>query len=290
MLASFRAYHSIETTSTYKPFLTDASNMTTQMIPPPLSDPAQLSADLKNKGFAILSAAGVSELSGVNVEDLQKLAPSWEDLPTDEYLKDGGRYRRRRHGSFEITASEVVAMPHRAHWQPLSYNALHGGMQRWFAPMDHAVTEQSAWSSLMMFLAKVASDLQVPRTWYVEAHQFRIDTTDGIGRPTPEGAHRDGVNLVAVFLINRHGIKGGETRVFDMSSSFGQRFTLSEPWSLLLLNDERVIHETTPIQPVSDKGWRDTLVVTLRAHGFMDAPVTTQIVSSPEPDTAPVKV
>ena len=37
-----------------------------------------------------------------------------------------------------------------------------------------------------------------PGTW--EAHQV-IDTRDGIGRPTPEGAHRDGVDLVAVFLV-----------------------------------------------------------------------------------------
>ena len=51
--------------------------------------------------------------------------------------------------------------------------------------------------------------------WYVEAHQFRIDTTDGIGRPTPEGAHRDGVDFVAVVLVAREGIKGGETRVFE---------------------------------------------------------------------------
>jgi hypothetical protein len=34
----------------------------------------------------------------------------------------------------------------------------------------------------------------------------------------------------------------------------GQRFTLTEPWSLLLLDDERVIHETTPIQPVGGGG------------------------------------
>jgi hypothetical protein len=106
------------------------------------------------------------------------------------------------------------------------------------------------------------------QTWYVEAHQFRIDTTDGIGRPTPEGAHRDGVDLVAVFLVAREGVKGGETRVFDAAGPNGQRFTLSEPWSLLMLDDARVIHESTPIQPVAEHGHRDTLVVTLRAGGF----------------------
>jgi hypothetical protein len=48
------------------------------------------------------------------------------------------------------------------------------------------------------------------------------------------------------------------------------RFTLSQAWSALLLDDERVIHETTPIQPVdaADPGWRDTLVITCRDRGF----------------------
>jgi hypothetical protein len=41
---------------------------------------------------------------------------------------------------------------------------------------------------------------------------------------------------------------------------------------VLLLDDERVIHETTPIQPTDENGWRDTLVVTLRAGSFLDDP------------------
>jgi hypothetical protein len=99
---------------------------------------------------------------------------------------------------------------------------------------------------------------------------FRIDTTDGIGRPTPEGAHRDGVDLVAVFLVQRHAVKGGETRVFDVRGPQGVRFTLTEPWSVLLLDDARVIHESTPIQPLDAEraAHRDTLVVTLRRDGF----------------------
>jgi hypothetical protein len=74
--------------------------------------------------------------------------------------------------------------------------------------------------------------------------------------------------MVAVFMVERSGIKGGETRVFDADGPNGQRFTLAEPWSLLLLDDARVIHESTPIQPLQQGGHRDTLVVTLRAHGF----------------------
>jgi len=81
------------------------------------------------------------------------------------------------------------------------------------------------------------------------------------------------VDLVAVFMLGRHGIKGGESRVFDANGPSGQRFTLSEPWSLLLLDDARVIHETTPIQPLASDalGWRDTLVLTYRSAGFQGA-------------------
>jgi hypothetical protein len=112
--------------------------------------------------------------------------------------------------------------------------------------------------------------LRGTQPWYIEAHQFRIDTADGIGRPTPEGAHRDGVDVVAVALVGRHNIKGGETRVFEATGRRGERFTMTEPWTLLLLDDARVIHESTPIQPLieGEPGWRDTLVVTCRAGSF----------------------
>ena len=50
----------------------------------------------------------------------------------------------------------------------------------------------------------------------------------------------------------------------------GVRFTLTEPWSVLLLDDKRVIHETTPIQPDGPDGVRDTLVLTYRAGSFQD--------------------
>lgn len=237
------------------------------LLSPACTPPDQLPTQLRQQGYAVLSAQGVCELTGCSLAELQALLPSWDDLPPDEYLKDGGRYRKRRHSCF-VVREGVVQVPHRAHWQPVEYNALHGGMQRWFAPMRPEVVAQPAWTRLLLAMAKVASGLRAPQSWYIEAHQFRIDTEGGIGRPTPEGAHRDGVDLVAVFLLAREGIKGGETRVFQADGPAGQRFTLTEPWSLLLLDDARVIHETTPIQPVAAAGHRDTLVVTVRAGGF----------------------
>jgi hypothetical protein len=235
----------------------------------PKTAPGGVEDALRNRGYAVLAAADVAVLAFISLAELDALTPSWDDLQLDHYLKDGGNYRKRRHSCFIAENGELGQVRHRVHWQSLDYNALHGGMQRWFEPIEATVVASSAWAKLLLGLADVFSAaMSVPR-WYIEAHQFRIDTSDGLGRPTPEGAHRDGVDFVAVLLVARHAIKGGETRVFQANGPDGQRFTLEEPWSMLLLDDARVIHESTPIQPLDDDGgYRDTLVLTFRAAGF----------------------
>ena len=261
--------------------------------------------EMRAKGFCLVAPAALDRCFGVTAGALSKLDGTWNDLPRDGYLKDGGKYRARRHSSFvqTLTPPSLTQSPHRAHWQPVDYNALHGGIERWFEPISPEVCSDRTWRTFLSQLGGVFASL-VPSTrggglargpvlhnsdatrhhhrpnpppqgegaeqWFIEAHQFRIDTTDGIGRPTPEGAHRDGVNFVAVVLVNRHHIKGGETRVFQADGPNGVRFTLTEPWSVLLLDDARVIHESTPIQPDGDNSARDTLVLTYRADGFQD--------------------
>jgi hypothetical protein len=269
--------------------------MSGSLLAPPVSPPAQVDAALRERGQAVLDAAGLHALLGAAPGALDAWRGFWDRLPPDAHLRDGGRYRQRRHGSFVVEAGQVCQAPHRAHWQPVEYNALHGGIERWFEPVEPDLVADPMWSRLLAMLAERASALRgaqvtTPETrsasaprggvaalgrpgggpWYLEAHPFRIDTAGGIGRPTPEGAHRDGVDLVAVILVSREGVKGGETRVFDAHGPAGQRFTLAEPWSVLLLDDARVIHETTPIQPLdaSRGGHRDTLVITLRAGAF----------------------
>jgi hypothetical protein len=244
------------------------------LIPPPLTAARDLDAELARNGFAVLAGAGADGLQGglldVPAGALDAWLGFWDRLPPDAYLRDGGRYRQRRHGSFIVDGETVRAVPQRPHWQPVEYNALHGGLERHFEPIEPALLDDPLWRRLLVVLAARASALRGPQPWFVEAHVFRIDTANGIGRPTPEGAHRDGVDLVTVTLARRRGIKGGESRVFQASASAGLRFTLDAPWTTVLLDDARVVHETTPIQPVTpgEPGFRDTLVLTFRAGGF----------------------
>ncbi|TWI64409.1 hypothetical protein IP91_03179 [Pseudoduganella lurida] len=242
---------------------------------PDFTPPDQVTHALRTQGWALLAPDEVAALSGTPLAQLRALAASWDDLELDNYLKDGGRYRRRRHSCFIQREDELAQTAHRAHWQSVEYNALHGGMHRLFAPVLPDTVAAPVWQGLLTALGRLFTAVRTDAShapWYVEAHQFRIDTADGIGRPTPEGAHRDGVDFVAVILVGRHAIKGGETRIFEAHGPNGKRFTLTEPWSMLLLDDATVIHESTPIQPLGEHGHRDTLVITYRGGAFQGEP------------------
>jgi hypothetical protein len=120
--------------------------------------------------------------------------------------------------------------PHRAHWQPLAYNALHGGMQRWFEPVlpppvdaaGLARAADSGWPQVADALrgpqALVCRGAPVPHR-----HHRRHRSPDAGGRP-PRWR-----GFVAVFLVGRQRVKGGETRVFDAAGPGGVRFTLASP-------------------------------------------------------------
>jgi hypothetical protein len=246
--------------------------VSTVLLPPPITAAEGLDAALRERGHALIDAAGLHRQLGAAPGALDAWRPYWDRLAADAHLRDGGHYRWRRHGGFVVDGDAVRGVPHRAHWQPLEYNALHGGIERWFEPLEPALAAEPLWLRLLQWLAARASALRGTQPWFVEAHPFRIDTAGGIGRPTPEGAHRDGVDLVAVLLVQRVGVKGGETRVFEADGPAGLRFTMSEPWTTLLLDDARVVHESTPIQPLESvqPGHRDTLVLTLRGGGFQE--------------------
>jgi hypothetical protein len=244
--------------------------MTIPVISPTYTKLDCINHALSTEGYAVLNPADVCAFGLCKIAELEALKTGWNNLPPDKFLKDGGRYRRRRHSSFVVDETTLTQIPHRAHYQPLAYNALHGGMHRLFEPINPKDVKQPVWSHLLLAIGQVCSQVRTQQPWYVEAHQFRIDTTDGIGRPTPEGAHRDGVDFVAILLVDRVNIKGGESRIFEIDVANGKRFTLLEPWSLIILDDQRVIHETTPIQPTAEDGHRDTLVLTYRSVGFLE--------------------
>ena len=87
-------------------------------LAPPFASPKHLQPIVAQQGYAAVSPQGVCELVGCDAAALDSLRASWNDLPADRYLKDGGKYRRRRHACFVVREDSLEPVPHRAHWQP----------------------------------------------------------------------------------------------------------------------------------------------------------------------------
>ena len=198
----------------------------------------------------------------------EAFAQSWEGLPLDRFMGDGGLYRQRRYAAFRLDGHGGCArLPHRPHYQDRAYNALNGGVERWFEPILPAVADSPLFGRIVRGMAEMVDshDPAPPPAWLVEAHQFRILATAGRpGLPTPEGMHRDGRDWVLIMLIGAANVAGGETDIRASQGRTIMRHRLTRPGEALLLDDLRLRHGTSPIEPLSAQApaWRDTLVLT----------------------------
>lgn len=231
----------------------------------------ELEAELIRQGFAFVEGGrmrGWLEAVG-SLADWQAFSESWNDLHLDTYMADGGRYRRRRHAVFASRREGGIAVqPKQPHWQSRDYNPLNGGIARWFAPISPAVLEGNALRTVLHWFRHLCNDL-LPHAdaWHIEAHQFRIEAgPEQPGQPTPEGMHRDGVDVVLVLMIGRSNIREGTTSIHALEGAPLGSFTLAHPFDAAIVEDARVFHGVTAVEPIDPArpAARDVLVVTFR--------------------------
>lgn len=250
-------------------------------VSPSLHADADASPQASRRVLDHLDEAGFCFVSGKRMESLlmagdesalsdwQCFQESWNCMPRDNYMADGGSYRYRRHATLSAGPGETTARleRHQPHYQGLDYNALNGGIARHYDPISAEIIGGKTMSSVFALCLQVFGRLSADTAWHIEVHQFRIEATAGqAGMPTPEGVHRDGVNFVLVMMVKRSNIASGTTTIHDLDRNRLDKFTLTEPFDAALVNDERCMHGVTPVMPL-DPGYpahRDVLVVTLR--------------------------
>jgi len=226
---------------------------------------------LARAGYAFVEASEMRTALGRfgTLADWPAFAASWNDLHTDSYMADGGRYRRRRFGVWRAgRQGRLERGPHQPHYQSLDYNNLNGGVERWFEPITPEIGEGASMRTILDYCRALFSRLS-PETdnWHIEAHQFRIEARLGEqGKPTPEGLHRDGVDWVLVLMIDRRNIASGTTTIHDLDKRTLGSFTLTDPLDAALVDDSRCYHGVTPVEPENpaQPAYRDVLVVTFR--------------------------
>lgn len=235
-----------------------------------MGHPSSLLLPLRAQGFTFVDAGAMRahlEAAGP-LGDWEAFSRSWEGLSLDLYMADAGRYRRRRHATFAADAEGIVRCPHQPHYQDRAYNALNGGIARWFEPVLPEIGEGESLRTILAWCHGLFGALaKEVHAWHVEVHQFRIEARAGVpGQPTPEGVHRDGVDFVLVLLVRRQNIASGTTTIHGTGGVLLGDFTLTTPFDAALVDDARVRHGVTAVEPIDPAvpAFRDVLVVTFR--------------------------
>ena len=231
----------------------------------------ELRSAVAESGFAFARASTVQPLleAQAALTDWADFEASWNTLELDQYMADGGRYRRRRYAVYSIEHGAIQRAPHAAHFQSREYNPLNGDVERWFAPIEQSIGCSASLRAILSFCRALFTPLQPAiKRWHIEVHQFRIEARVGIsGLPTPEGMHRDGVDYVLAMMVRRRNIRSGATAISRADGTSLGAFTLTDPFDAALIDDARVYHGVTPVTPEDDSqpAYRDVIVVTLRA-------------------------
>lgn len=230
-------------------------------------DLQQFSRQLLHDGFFHQAQALPHIEQDYSDEEIEEFKNSWNHLLPDQYLNADEKYRSRRicklhayHGGHEIVHVEDCSF-----FQDDQTNKKLGGIERVYARSEGHFLYSRLLEGIILADLQILNHALGPRNWLVTCHQFRIhcDLTE-VGLATPEGIHSDGHDYVAQHFINRLGIDGGDSRIYDKQQQLLKTRILQNFLETLMLNDRRVLHDVAPITRKTGhvgKTLRDMLVV-----------------------------
>jgi hypothetical protein len=204
------------------------------------------------------------------LQDWKAFSDSWDDLPIDLYMADGGRYRRRRYAVLRASRQDLDLRleAYQPHFQSMDYNNLNGGVLRYYELIEESIIRSSVMGSLLSVGLEVFGRLGQADDWRIELHQFRIEAHEQrVALPAPEGKHRDGASFVMMVMVERQNVIGGNTVVYGLDGECLEEFQLARPLDATFVNDEQVFHYVTPISrcELSRPGHRDMFVAVFHA-------------------------
>ncbi|MCY3833817.1 MAG: 2OG-Fe dioxygenase family protein [Chloroflexi bacterium] len=218
-----------------------------------ISTTRDVKSEIARAGYSVLRAADLLVSDELRQEWLS-LSIDYADLPADEYLPGGARYRYRRYSRFRFSpqTGKLARLPHKDYFQSAEINRVTGGIIRRFAPLLATTFDNPFLRELIRFdFAQFPlEEAQRQRDWEVQAHLIRVtaDVSER-GQPTPEGIHRDGAAFVTVRLAELVNAQGGQVSLYDDDRRHLTTFRLEQALDSYLFNDAILWHAAEPVVP-----------------------------------------
>ena len=146
--------------------------------------------------------------------------------------------------------------------QSKEYNNFQGDVERTFENLEDETLHSKGMEEMVYLFRKLN---HLPHGTEVDIHQMRVITSpDDTAEVSPEGAHQDGYDCIAMFGISRHNISGGDLLVSD--SQTGKPF-MSLPINEgtgVFVNDKVLWHNASSLETIenNDSGYMDAFILT----------------------------
>lgn len=234
-----------------------------------MSAATQVANQVARHGYSLITASDYRAFfqnSHTNSNDLRQIQDSFENLPVDTFMQDGGKYRKRRFGTF-LTNSITLAVTtaeNAAFFQSKEVNTVNGGKPRHFEPLEKHIAESKLLHQLISFHLKNLPKRFHAKYWKVFLHQIRIESRAGsAGKPVPEGVHRDGHEYVAQIMMNKSNMWGGISQIYSAQHVMLEQLCLESPLDTILIDDQRMLHNVTQTFVKSSRhlGTRDMILI-----------------------------
>jgi aspartate/methionine/tyrosine aminotransferase len=213
--------------------------------------------ELADQGFSFIRRSEWS-IEPPLVREWERLSADWDHLELDRHLRDGATFRRRRYGRYfwSPQTRELIALPPEPYFQDAQENAYAGGVAREFAPLLPDTIDNPFLRALVAatFGCLPLDDERRGKTWEVRVHQIRVVATpEETGLPAPEGIHQDGTDFLTLHLVKRENVAGAQSTIYDLQRRPLRHFTMTEPLDSMILQDPRIMHGVTPVEPADGR-------------------------------------
>ncbi len=205
-------------------------------------------------------------------ETLFPEAPEWlrsafDGMPQDRYIPEG--YRFRRLSRFHLRNGQRTLLPAGPYTQDTNRgrNTYMGEVPRVFEGIEQQVLDLPQFTRMIDGFLEAAGGRD--GELLLNVHLIRNVCSAGHpGYPAPEGVHRDGFDVVGILCVAQQNAVGALTELFEPGVAEPLFQAQLEPGELLLLDDTRLLHYTSPIEAQgADSGYRDVIIFTVNHTG-----------------------
>ncbi len=189
---------------------------------------------------------------------LVSLDEGFAGLPVDPYTP--GDFRYRRYSAFRLADGRVELLPPETFTQGKDINRFLGDVERTYEPIEETTWGSPAFAAM---LAHFEEHTAVRIGAHIGVHQVRVYERDGAAL-TPEGRHQDGFDRIAVYMIGRQNLDGGNLRLSESATAEAFLELPLMPGDYVVLNDRALFHNASPIERIdpAQEGYADFFVAT----------------------------